>query len=235
MGYFDNEATAVWLQQKWGWFSASEIHALTVKGSTSMFGEGAFTYIKKIARQRMSLFNTEDKLDTYDMRMGKMREGECAAYFKRMIGLAQIEHHGDANPMFQIYRKGSGASPDAVARMSSGQVSFGSEFKNPKAQTHFDYLFSITDQWDLLKIEPRYYGQCQFSMMSFKCDLWHWVSYDQFQLKPRDKMLIIEVKPDKKYQDDLDVRLFKSEKMVKRIIDMRENGHKGKLVLSDLI
>jgi hypothetical protein len=72
-------------------------------------------------------------------------------------------------------------------------------------------------------------------MMTFKCDLWHWVSYDQYQKEPKNKMLIIEVTPEKRYQDDLEVRLRKAEKMVAKLIEMRSNDYQGKIKLIDLL
>lgn len=234
--YFDiKEQTEKWLQMKWAMFSASDIHLLTDKSSgTKMFGKGAATYILKVARQACSLFNSDDKIDTHDMRMGKLKETACAHFYKQMIGLDSIEHHGDYNPLFHPYNEHSGVSPDALAKKSDGTISFGSEFKNPSADTHFRYLFEIDSQWDLKAESEKYYAQCQFSMMAFKTDLWHWVSYNEYMNKPSQKMLIIEIQEDKRYQDNLEIRLASAIRIKKKIVEMINNGYKGKIDINNL-
>ncbi|MES1181175.1 MAG: hypothetical protein ABUL44_00115, partial [Flavobacterium sp.] len=104
------------------------------------------------------------------------------------------------------YGEHAGGSPDAVAWMVPGiKASFGGELKCPDRDTHWTYLREIKDQYDLQKVSEQYYGQCQGLMRTFDCDLWHWFSFNSyFPLK--DRGLIIEVKKDKRWHDDMEIR-----------------------------
>lgn len=226
--YFDlKEITEVWLRCKWGKFSSSEIELLNDKGNGKMFGKGAATYIKRVARQECSVFNTDEGIETAAMRMGKIKEGELFGFYKKMIGLNALVHHGDINPLFHEYLPGVGSSPDCLARTESGVVSFGAEFKNPKSDTHFSYLFEINDQWDLLKTEPKYYSQCQHAMLAFNADLWHFVSFNEYFKSMSQKMLIVEVKKDQRFCDNLEIRIASAIKIKNKIVEMLNNGYKG--------
>lgn len=234
--YFDiKDITEKWLQMKWGMFSASDIHLLTEKSTgTKMFGKGATTYILKIARQECSLFNSDDKIDTHDMRMGKMKEAECFFFYKKMIGLDSIIHCGDTNPIFHPYNSCCGVSPDALAQKPNGDISFGAEFKNPSADTHFRYLLELDNQWDLLAESAKYYAQCQLSMMAYKTDLWHWCSYNEYMLDFNKRMLILEINEDKRYQDNLEVRIASAIKIKNKVVEMIKNNWKGKIDINSL-
>lgn len=234
--YFEiKELTERWLLMKWAKFSASDIHLLTDKSSgTKMFGKGAATYILKIARQECSLFNQDDKIDTHDMRMGKIKESSCFSFYKKMIGLDALEHYGDNNPFFHEYINGVGVSPDCVAKRNDGSASFGAEFKNPNADTHFRYLLELDNQWDLLAESPKYYAQCQHSMMAYKTDIWHWVSYNEYIKKHSQKMIIIEVKEDRRYQDNLEIRIQSAIIIKNKIVDIIMNGYKGRIDINNL-
>lgn len=240
MAYFDNSATEAWLSKKWGCFGSSDIAPLMVKTKDGMFGDGALTLIKKVARQKYTLFNMDDKIESHDMRMGKAREAQCVAFYKKLIGFDAIVHCGDANPIFKRYEiegkeTNSGCSPDSIAPLpdNSGRICFGGEFKNPSGDTHSKYLTDISDQYDLKKINANYYGQPQFSMMVYGCDLWHWASYNEyFPLK--DKMILIEVKKDEQYCTDLHIRVMQAMKLVDKIIDLWKNGYKGAIDFNKL-
>ncbi len=234
--YFDLKAlTEAWMLKKWGKLSASDIHLLTEKSTgTKMFGKGAATYILKVARQECSLFNEEDKIDSHDMRMGKLREQNCFMFYKNLLGLECLEHYGDHNPIFYEYIPGVGVSADCVAKKPDGNVSFGAEFKNPSADTHFRYLLELDNQWDLLSESPKYYGQVQHSMMAYKTDLWHWVSYNEYMKKPEQQMIILEVKKDDRYCDNLEIRIASALKIKNKIVEMINNGWKGKIDINSI-
>lgn len=224
----NTEIEEKWLMAKWGMFSASEIAQLKVPGKEDkktghkeMFGAGAMTYIKTIARQAYTLFNRRDSVETYDMKMGKINEAQAYGHLYKLLGFDGLQYYGDSNPEFFQYCADSGASPDVLAPTPDG-ISFGSELKCPKGDTHFNYLSEMANQEQLQKIEPDYFGQCQFSMMTFKCDLWLWCSYNEF-FPLKDRMLIIEVKRDNNWCNDMDLRLKQAVKMkyefIQRIVN----------------
>lgn len=207
------ESEEKWLQDKWGKFGASDMHKLWAKGvGTNMFGVGAMTHIKKIARQAYTMFNTQDSVETYAMKMGKVLEPQSFAYLFQILKLPEIEYYGSANPVFiphheSDFKADTGCSPDAIAKTTDGRISFGIELKNPNGDTHWDYLTEITDQKSLLKCCKDFYTQCQFSMACTNSDLWLWSSYNEFY-PDKDKALIIEVTPDEKFMEDLNLRIL---------------------------
>ena len=206
-----------WKLARSGKFTASSISKIMLPGKDNMFSKGGLTYINEVACDAYTLFEDRN-VQTYSMMMGKIKEPEAFAFYSKLIGLNGLQYFGDGNPLFKEYCKDSGGSPDAIAPVDADTVSFGGEFKCPDRDTHWDYLKTIKDQYDLKKLCPDYYGQCEFLMRTFKCDLWHWVSYNEyFPLK--DRALIIEVKWDKNYQNDLEVRLQQAIKMKYELIE----------------
>lgn len=228
IGITDTTAQDQWLLEKWGCFSASEMHKLLSKGVGEMFGAGAKTYIEEVAIESYTMFNMDENVETYSMKMGKVNEAQSFAYYKILLGFEGLEYFGDNNPIFKRYCEDSGCSPDCLATKPDGTVSFGSEFKNNQRKQHFRDLRLINDCLDLKKCHEDDYTQCQFSMMCFKTDLWHWCSYNEY-FPAKDKMLIIEVKEDKQFQDNLYVRLLMAKKIKHRIIEQRNNDYKGEI------
>lgn len=215
-----------WLQLKWGRFSASEIHKLLSKGrGNEMFGSGAITYIEQVARQAYTLFNDDENAETYAMKMGKAKEAEAFTHYSRLIGFTGLEYYGESNPIFKEYCPESGCSPDCIAFKPDGTVSFGAEFKNPASKAHWSYLRNIKDQWDLRKECEEYYAQIQFTLMCYDAELWHFVSYNEYY-PFKDRMLIIEVKPDKNYQTNLKIRLDMGKKKKAEFLEEMKNRHK---------
>lgn len=205
----DATAEEAWKVKKWGKFSASEIDVLSVQPKNGVFSDGAMTYIEDVAREAYTIFNDDDNVETYAMKKGKMKESQSYGHYRRLMGdFAGLEYFGGGNPYFEQYCADSGASPDCVAWINKAEkiASFGAELKNPNAKTHWEYLRTIKDQIDLKMSNRKYYGQVQFNMMTFKVDLWHWCSYNEY-FPFKDQMLILEVKADKVYQSNLAIRL----------------------------
>lgn len=203
--HFKEDAEAAWRMIKWGKFSASEIHNLMSRGRDQMFGEGAWSYIHRIAREAMTAFNDDENNMSKAMFKGKMKEAEAFNYYRQIIGINSLEYFGGGNPLFEHYTKDSGASPDCLYRRKN-EVRWGAEFKCPTSKVHWDYIRNIKDQFDLQKIDPLYYGQCQFGMMTFKTDLWHWCTYNEYY-PVKWRMHLIEIKTDISYQTNLKVRI----------------------------
>lgn len=219
----------IWRQLKWGKFSASEISNLMTPGKGTTFSDGGDSYIERIAREGYTSFNDSENSESRAMRNGKMKEPESFGYYYRLIGSpTQMEYFGGSSPYFELYDDHSGASPDAIMWIDKGlkTVSFGAEFKCPSSKTHWEYLNSIKDQWDLRKISPEYYGQCQFGMMVFKTSLWHWSSYNEYY-PAESRLHLIEVQADEKYQKELNTRLKMAISKKNGIIrEMREKFNK---------
>jgi hypothetical protein len=228
----DIDPIQAWKEKKWSLFSASEEWKLTIPGKEDkklgirpMFGETGMTYIKKIARQAITQYNDEDQPETYAMKLGKAKEPDSFAYLCKMLGRFDImEYYGGHNPLFELYTPDSGTSPDAVAwkDKTARIASFGCELKNPSGDTHFDYLMNIKNQETLKSYCPEYYTQVQKAMMTFKTDLWLWCSHNEY-FKGRDRLLVIEVREDKNFQNDLDARIAAATKKKYEFIEQLKN------------
>lgn len=209
--YFTQQ-NETWLRQKWGKFSASEITKLLPGEKTkpavgeTLFHAGAITYIKRVARESYTVFNTEETVETYDMKQGKLREPAAFEHLFKLIGVSNLKHFGGDNPLFVEYGPESGCSPDSLAETDQGVITFGAEIKAPKGDTHFDYVRFIHDQETFKTVCPEYNAQCQFSMMCCKCDVWLFASYNEF-FPLKSRALVVEVKKDQRFCDNLDIRL----------------------------
>lgn len=208
---FDNSIEEKWLMDKWGKFGASDSAKLLAKGvGQNMFGVGAMTYIKKVARQAYTMFNTQDSVETYAMKMGKVLEPQSFGYVYSILRVPELEYYGSSTPIFiphikDEYKSDVGCSPDAAARRKDKSISFGLELKNPSGDTHWDYLTEISDAEGLKKCCKDFYSQCQFSMAATGTDLWLWCSYNEFY-PDKDKALIIEVTPDEEFMEEMNKR-----------------------------
>lgn len=218
----DTAASDKWLLERRGKFTASEIYKLMVGSkSGAAFGAGATTYIEETACNAYTKFS-ESKPISYDMRVGKMKEPMAYAYFEKLVGFDGLRYCGEDSPYFKHYCPDSGGSPDCLAPINEDNISFGIEFKCPDQLTHMRYLRKVKDQFDLRSESEAYYAQCQFLMMIFKCDLWLWCSFHEM-FPPNDRMLMIEIKPDKNYQTSLDIRLKMAVKLKYELIEELKN------------
>lgn len=205
----DIENSEAWLLSKWGMFSASKLFHIMVPGTKGqLFSPGGITYIEEVANEAYTIFNMEENPMSYDMKMGKVREGASAAYYMKALGVKDMTYYGGGDPLFHHYCKDSGASPDVVLWKDEPNkiASFGGELKNPKSKTHMYYLRNFKNQACLKSLHLEYYTQCIFNMMTFKTDLWHWTSHNEY-FPEKDRMLLLAIEPDKKFQNELDARL----------------------------
>lgn len=222
----DTEKEEQWKLARFGKFTASEIHKLLSKGKGSeMFGEGARTYIKQKAVDNYTGYEDRN-VQTYAMMMGKVKEPEAYALYCKLLGFPGIKYFGGGDPVFIEYGPDAGCSPDALAYMPDDTISFGADFKCPTRDTHWDYLTEFKgkdkNQFDLRRVCEDYYAQIQFTMMCVKCELYHFVSYNEY-FPFNDRMLILEIKPDKPYQANLDIRLKMAIKERNRLIEELKN------------
>lgn len=224
-GSKDSEKAKVelWKRKKWGKFSASQEYHLMVPGKNGeVFSTGGLTYIENVAREAYTNYNEEEMVESYAMKMGKIREPQSYGHLRRLLGFDGLQYYGGDNPVFDLYCPDSGVSPDCKAILPDGTVSFGAELKNPTGKTHMFYLRNIKDQWDLKKISDEYYAQVQKALLTYKCDHWLWTSHNEY-FPFKDQMLIIEVKADKQYLQNMDVRIKMAVKKKYEIMEELRN------------
>lgn len=141
---------------------------------------------------------------------GKLYEYPAYAELKRVTGLHNLVYLGEENPLFLEYEplaKDSGGSPDCIILSDSATVEVVGEIKCPSnPMYHFERLKWKT-QWDLKEGYSSCYCQLQNLMMISGAELGLFISYDDRQIKQDKKSKIIEVKTDRKFQDNLDLRL----------------------------
>lgn len=249
----DTSKEDTWLLEKWGCFSASEIYHLTIPGTRpktedeleeskkkgdkrktvdTMWGAGAISYIKKVARQAYTIYNDRDGVETMAMKNGKRDEPAAFGHLYKKLSFPNLTYHGGDNPLFEKYCPSSGTSPDVLARIDENTVSFGAELKCLTGDAHFDYLFDVGSDDDsaerLKDYEYKFWVQCQFAMMTFKCDLWLFAYYNEF-FKGKDKMPIIEIKKDENFCMNLNVRIKQAVKIKDEIVRLRSIGYTGSL------
>lgn len=220
IGDIDNNKDQ-WFVDRWGKFTASEIHKLLSKGrGDEMFGAGAMTYIKKKAIEKETTFWENPKLEhVKSLLWGKRYEEPAFNHYLKMTKNVDMRYMGTETPLFLTYNDDSGGSPDGL--LGDGEIiHLGLELKCPQdSGVHWDYL-GLKDQLDLKQYSIEYYSQVQFLLMITKAELFHWVSFDERYIDVKKRMKLIEVKPDKPFQANLDIRIKQATKERDNLIQM---------------
>lgn len=213
-----------WLLDKRGKFSASVAWKLLSKGkSGEMFGDGAWTYIKKMAAEMMThIWDNGNKGDEIEpMLHGKVHEYPAYQYYIQQTNNFSVKYFGDQHPIFITHPDlpdEFGCSPDAGAITDDGTISLGLEIKCPfDSLIHLERLGWET-QWDLYTDYPAAYTQIQASLMCTGAEEWHFISFDERQIVEPLRGKIVQVLDDFKLQDNLNIRVRQAIKEKYRII-----------------
>lgn len=206
-------------------FTASMIYKLLgrTKDGTG-FSVGAMTYIEEKAIESMTVLYEKPELEYVESLMhGKTYEEHAYHAYVEATRNYNMRHFGSEQPVFLDYNQYSGGSPDGL--MGEGEKIYrGLELKCPaSSKNHFKYL-KFKDQWDLKECRPEYYAQVQFLLMTTHADAFDWGSYDERFIDKNLRLKIVEVKPDQKFQDNLDVRLQMAHKEKVKIVESLTNG-----------
>ncbi len=217
-----------WHLQRWSKFTASESYKLLPSGGVSMFSPGGLTYIKERAMQMTTNMWERPQLDEVESLLhGKVHEYPAYKAMVEATGYTGLIYLGEENPLFLEYEplKGeSGGSPDSLSLTQSAAVDILAEIKCPKnPMNHFNRLVWKT-QWDVKEKYIQAYTQIQKLLMITGAGLGLFVSYDDRQKRIDKKTKIIDVLPDKKFQDNLDIRLRMGIKEKYRIYDEYMNS-----------
>ena len=218
-----------WHLSRWAKFTASENYKLLIGGSKGeTFGGGAMTYIKEKVLQMTTHYWDRPELDEVKSLLhGKMYEFPAYQATVQQTGYTGLIYMGEDNPLFLEYEAlqgESGGSPDSIRLSDSATVEIVAELKCPKnPMYHFERL-KWRDQWDLKEGYASCYCQIQNLMLITGAPLGLFTSFDDRQKRPEKKAKIIEVKPDRKFQDNLDLRLRMAVKEKYRIYDEYMNS-----------
>lgn len=211
-----------WHKSRWGKFTASENYKLLIGGkNNAMFGDGATTYIKQKALQMTTAIWERPELEeTKSILHGRVHEYPAYEMYVKETKNYSMLYLGD-DPLFYPWEAMAdecGGTPDCASINDSGVIEFGAEIKCPiNPVYHFDRL-KWKDQYDLKDNYPLCYTQIQNLLMITKAQEWHFVSFDDRQLIKPYKIKIIPVLPDKKFQDNLEMRIRQAVKEKYRII-----------------
>lgn len=214
-----------WHLQRYGRFTASMIYRLNTPGkSLAGFDSYGASYIEDKVIERLKPLTQRPELEYVESLMhGKQYEEHAYEWYLSESKNYNMTYFGESNPVFLEFNKYSGGSPDGL--MGEGEIIHcGLEAKCPSnSKNHYKYC-GWKDQWDLKEGRKEYYGQCQFLMMTTKAPVWHFVSFDESFYNKNKRGKIIEIKPDQKYQDNLQIRLINAEKEVNRLIEEFNNS-----------
>jgi len=199
-----------WFIQRWTKFTSSEKHKL-LSGSKggAIFGEGAWSYIKTKALEMATVMHERPELEEVkSLLWGKVHELPAYEWYINETKNYSMVYLGTETPLFitdDLMPKESGGSPDGLL-LGTSKIDAGWEVKCPKTSMyHFERLL-WKDQWDLKENYLSCYAQIQDLLRITEADVWHFTSFDNIMANPNKKGKIIEVFPDKKFQDNLVLR-----------------------------
>lgn len=218
-----------WFLSRWTKFTSSEIYKLLTGGSKcQLFGAGAMTYIKMKALEMSTQMHERPELEEVkSLLWGKVYEQPAFQWYVKTTRNMDMIYLGTDNPLFLEYEsipKESGGSPDSIQMDSNSKVIFGSEIKCPKnSMYHFDRL-KWKDMWDVKESYIEVYSQIQHLMMITNAPEWDFVSFDDRFINPNKKGKIINIKTDRKFQDNLDIRIRMAVKEKYRVFEEHMNS-----------
>jgi hypothetical protein len=201
-----------WYLIRWTKFTASEIYKLLLGGKGGeIFGAGANTYIKTKALEMSTQMQERPEMEEVkSLLWGKVHEQPAFEWYVKATKNRSMKYLGTENPLFLEYEaipNEAGGSPDAISLTSDAKVNGGAEIKCPKnSMYHFDRMKWKT-MWDVKEGYIECYSQIQMLMMINEAPVWHFVSFDDRFTDFKKKGKIIEILPDKKFQDNLDLRI----------------------------
>ncbi len=191
-----------WLKQRWGKFTASEIHRLMASPSKDELSKGGITYAQEKAVEVLTEFSP-DFFISYDMQWGVDHELDAVDRFSAESGVT-VEFTGE-DQRFMLSEDGSwGGTPDGVI---FDMPDTGLEVKCPKSRTHLIYM-DITDAMSMKDVKPDYYWQCQSLIELHKADFWYFASYDPRFMNEQHQIHIAKIE---RVQSDIDFMLRRVE------------------------
>ncbi len=217
-----------WHLQRWSKFTASENYKLLVSGGVNMFSQGGYSYIRtKVLQMTTNMWERPYLDEVESLLHGKVHEYPAYKALVADTKYQNLIYLGEEHPLFLEYEplKGeSGGSPDSISLRSDATVDIVAEIKCPKdSMKHFDRHSWVT-MWDVKEKYIQAYTQIQNLMMITGAELGLFVSYDDRQKEVRKKIKIIDILPDKKFQDNLDVRIRMAVKEKYRIYNEYMNS-----------
>ena len=200
-----------WFLSRWSKFTASENYKLLVGNSTNMFDRGAMSYIKTKALEMCTqMWERPELEENKNLLHGKMYEYPAYKAYIETTRNFSMRYLGTDTPLFLEDEKlvnESGGSPDVISITESNTIDAIAEIKCPKnPMYHFERL-KWKDQWDIKENYIQCYTQMQNLLLISGASIAQFISYDERMTNKSKKIIVIDVYPDKKFQDNLHLRI----------------------------
>jgi len=216
--YFDNsEAIDAWLQKRRSRFTSSENWKLlpnSKQGINQLWSTTADTYIEsKVIELTTKMYERPQIEEVEALRHGKENEFPSYERYVKETKNYSMTYMGDENPMFIPCKKlvnESGGTPDVgniVTGVDEIKIDYGCELKNPVNPAFHYRRLSWKTMWDVKEGYPSCYCQIQDLIRLTGAFGWDFVSHDERQLAKPKQIVIIEIKPDPKFINNLEIRI----------------------------
>ena len=216
-----------WFMERRAKFTSSENYKLLKDDKVGqIFGAGAWTYIEQKAVEQSSVVWERPELEEVSSLLyGKVHEFPAYEWYINHTKNYSMKYVGTETPIFledEDIKGEAGGSPDGISITDSFEIDLGLENKCPKNPVlHFRRLL-WKDQWDLKQNYLSCYTQIQDLLRISKCQEWHFLSFDDRQRNFKDKGKIIVVKSEKRFQDNLELRIRKASEEKYKMLRERE-------------
>ena len=186
-----------WLNDRLGYFTASQIHRLLVteRGGTG-FGQTAMTYILEVVAEMLT-GEGKPQVSSRSIEWGNDHEAEAMEAYIERTG-RNVMYFGKNNPVFfPINGVRAGGSPDGL--IENKRVV---ELKCPyDTGNHIEYSIMSLDEFK--KGHRDYYAQVQLNMIATNVMLADFCSYDPRIIDENCRLSILEVPFDKAFCDNM--------------------------------
>jgi hypothetical protein len=215
VAYFDNDSkTEEWFLQRRAKLTCSENFKLLPTSNQSkdkVWSATAMTYIEMKAIEMATSMWERPEMDSVESLLhGKVYEYPAYERYVKETKNYSMVYMGTEAPMFIPHpsmEEESGGTPDVANITDAGSIDYLGEIKCPSNPAYHFRRLRWKDQYDIKENYLSCYTQMQNLMLitgAMGCDF---VSYDERQLAHSKKIKIIEVKPDRKFIDNLELRI----------------------------
>ena len=199
-----------WLMQRYGKFTASEVHKLMAYPDKDELPKGAISYVLKKAAENLTEFSITQYI-TDAMQWGMINEPEAIDAFSEATGLIVSKCKDEQ----EFIDKGHvGGTPDGLILSDFSGV----EVKCPNSDTHLVYR-QIQTGPDLKAVALEYYWQVHCLMMLTSSQHWYFVSYDPRFKEERLRLHIAKIFADPIDLARLKIRLSLAEAYKVKVIE----------------
>jgi len=229
MSYFENvNKVDAWHEIRRSRFTSSvNYKLLPAGGSIHPFAKVGMTYIEeKVIELTTKMYERPELEEVESLLHGKAHELPAFERYVTETKNYSMTYIGDENPIFiecevEKLREESGGTPDFANILDSGVIDMGGEIKCPKNPAYHFRRLDWKDQWDLKENYIEYYTQVQDLMRLTGAHEWDFVSYDERQLAKSKQIIIIPVKRDNAFIDNLELRIYLAVKEKYKLLSKR--------------